>query len=122
MTYTSSTLINAGVYFLFIFLSGFWLSRSGKPYNMFIITVHKLIGLAVGVSLGTKVDRAYQMNAISSFDITAILITIVLFVALVTTGSLLSAEKPMPEFVTTIHKILPYITFLATGITVLTFP
>jgi hypothetical protein len=38
--------VSAGLFFLFIFLSGFWLSRTGKPYSGIILTIHKLIGLA----------------------------------------------------------------------------
>lgn len=46
---TQSGVVGTGLLFLFIFLSGFWLSHSGKPYNTLIFTIHKLIGLAAGV-------------------------------------------------------------------------
>ena len=33
----------AGLLFLVIFLSGFWLDHSGKPYGLLVFTLHKLI-------------------------------------------------------------------------------
>jgi len=36
--------VSVGAGFLIMFLSGFWLSRTGKPYGTFIFTIHKLIG------------------------------------------------------------------------------
>jgi len=43
--------VGAGLFFLFIFLSGIWLSRSGKPLNGLILNIHKLISLAAGIFL-----------------------------------------------------------------------
>ena len=39
-------IISTSFVFLFIFLSGFWLSRNGSPYGTGFLTVHKLISLA----------------------------------------------------------------------------
>ena len=38
--------IIAGLFFVFILLSGVWLSRTGRPLNVLILTIHKLISLA----------------------------------------------------------------------------
>ena len=40
----------AGLFFLFVLLSGIWLSRKGRPLNVGISTVHKLISLAAGTA------------------------------------------------------------------------
>jgi hypothetical protein len=37
--------ISAGVLFIFIIASGLWLTKSGRPLNAAIFTVHKLIAL-----------------------------------------------------------------------------
>ncbi|MCJ7624462.1 MAG: hypothetical protein MUO76_13235, partial [Anaerolineaceae bacterium] len=112
----SSNLVNSALFFLFIFLSGFWLSRTGKPYSIFISTIHKLIGVATGVFLGITVNRIYMKAPINSGGIISIVTTVIFFVALVATGGLLSAEKPMPGAVSTIHKLFPYLAVLSTGV------
>ena len=38
--------IVTGLFFLFIFLSGIRLSRSGRPLNVALSTLHKLISMA----------------------------------------------------------------------------
>jgi hypothetical protein len=34
-------------FFLFMLLTGIWLSRKGKPYNKLIFTLHKILTLLV---------------------------------------------------------------------------
>ena len=111
-------LINAGLFFLFIFIFGFWLRFSGKPYNTLLITIHKLIGLGLGIYLGLKVHEVYQKSSLGSTEIISIVVTVLLFVALVASGSLLSAEKEMPGIVKSIHSVLPYLTIISTGVTI----
>lgn len=108
-------LLSAGLFILLIILSGFWLSRMGKPYNMLSITIHKLIGLAVGIYLVLTVYRIYQAAMLSPTEIIAIVIAVLFFIGLVATGGLLSAEKPVPLSVSMIHKLFPYLTVLSTG-------
>jgi NADH:ubiquinone oxidoreductase subunit K len=63
----------AGLSFIFIFISGTWLNRTGKPYSMLVITVHKLIGLAVGGYLVMTIYRVHRAASINPVGITAIL-------------------------------------------------
>jgi hypothetical protein len=49
MTTGQLQVAGAGLFSLFLFLSGFWLSRSGKPYNGIIFNIHKLIALTAVV-------------------------------------------------------------------------
>lgn len=111
-------LISAGLFFLFIFLSGFWLSQAGKPYCMLIITIHKLIGLGVGIYLVLTDYRIYQEAMLSPIEITAIVVTVLFFIGLVAIGGLLSAQKSLPRYVSMIHKMFPYLTVLSTGVTI----
>jgi len=55
-----SKVVITGLFFVFVFLLGFWLSRSGKPYNSLIFNFHKLIGLAMGVFLIVTFYRVHQ--------------------------------------------------------------
>ena len=78
---------------LVIFLSGFWLSRKGKPYSMFIQAVHKLVGVGLGVSLTLAVYYKYQVVHLSSLEIIMVAMTVALFAGLVATGALLTPRK-----------------------------
>jgi hypothetical protein len=118
MSFTQSKLVTTGLFLLFIFLSGFWLSRSGRPYRMLAVTIHKLIGLVAGLYLGLTVYRVHQATPLSTVQIAAVVITVLLFVVNVATGSLLSTNKAMPEAVALINKWFPYLTLVATGVTI----
>ena len=111
-------LVNAGVLFLFIFLSGFWVRRMGRPYGMLPVTVHKLIALAMGIYLGLTVYRIHKVSPLNTVQIIAIVVTVLFFVVNVTTGSLLSTNKPMPEAVSLINKLFPYLAVISTGVTI----
>jgi hypothetical protein len=118
MSLIQSKFVITGLFFLFIFLSGFWLSRSGKPHSMLTITIHKLIGLAAGLYLGLTVYRVHQATPLNTVQIAAVVITVLLFAVNVATGSLLSTNKAMPEAVALINKVFPYLTLVATGVTI----
>jgi len=109
-----SKFINAGIFFLFIISSGFWLSRTGKPYSVLIQTIHKLIGVAMGVYLIRMVYLTHMVSPITPVGIIVIVVTVLLFIGLVVTGGLLASEKSLPIIVTAIHKVLPYLTILST--------
>ncbi len=52
--------IIAGLFLLFIILSGIWLSRTGRPLSVLILTLHKLISLGAVVFLAITVYRIHQ--------------------------------------------------------------
>ena len=116
MNLIGTKLISVGAFFLFIFLSGFWMSRTGRPHGMLPVTVHKLIGLALGVYLSWVVYQTQKVIPLSSIQIIAVAVTILFFAVNVATGSLLSTNKPMPEVVSLINKWFPYLTVASTGV------
>ena len=84
---------------------GIWLSYAGKPLNQVIFTIHKLLALATVIFAGIviyNINKNLNFNAIS---ITLIVFIIIFFIALFTTGILLSFEKAMPGIVLVLHKI-----------------
>jgi hypothetical protein len=114
-----SNFMNAGGFFLFIFLSGYLLSHLGKPYNMLIITIHKLLGLAIGIYLGVSLHRSSQSAELNTLGLIVIVATIASFLVMVTSGSLLSAERAFPPAITSLHRAFPYLTVLITVILIL---
>ena len=106
--------IITGLSFLLIFLFGFRLNKVGIPYSTILVTAHKLIGLGLGVYLTWNIYEKHLVHPLTPIEITATAVTVILFAVNTATGSLLSAEKPMPPVITTLNKIAPYFTILST--------
>lgn len=107
----------AALFFLFVFLSGIWLSRTGRPLNVVISTIHKLISLAAGIFLLVTVYQRNRVVPLSGIEWVAIVVTGLCFFAVVASGGLLSSEEPRPTVVLRVHQIVPVLTVLATGVT-----
>ncbi len=117
MNAIQSRIIATGFLFLFIFGSGVWLSNAGKPLNVGLLTVHKLVSVAAVVLIGITV---YQLNSeakISPVEIGAVAVTALLFVLTVATGGLLSTGRPAQAAVLTAHRVAPFLTVLSTAVT-----
>lgn len=116
MGIVQAQLMVASILFALILLSGFWVSRSGKPYNALVLAVHKLISLGTVALLVVAVVRTHRSVGL---DLTAWAISgvaVVLFFATIATGGMLSTEVRMPPTVRRLHHITPYLTILASGI------
>lgn len=103
--------------YIFIFLSGVWLNRSGQPYGVIVLTVHKLIAVAALALLGRSLYQANQLAGLSATELAAGVATGLLFVGTIAAGGLLATGKPMPTVVSTVHQVLPFLTVFATGVT-----
>jgi hypothetical protein len=110
-----SKFVGVGLFFVVIFVSGFWLSHSGRPYSALFFNIHKLIALAGVVFLGWTV---YQVRGTVLFDTPAIGALVVMGVCAVITivsGGLQNVE-PLLAMLTAlgvIHKIFPYVTVVS---------
>ena len=107
----------AGLFFVFIVLSGFWLSHSGRPLNVFILTVHKLISLAALVFLAITIYRIHQVTPLSPIEIVASAATLLFFITLIATGGLLSAAKTLPGAILKAHQIAPFLVIISSAAT-----
>lgn len=114
---TQTTIVGAGLFFLVIFLSGFWLRRSGKPFNGVILTIHKLISLAAVAFLAIAVYRMNQSADLSALESTTVVVTGLLFLATIVSGGLLSTDRTPPAGVLVLHRIAPFLTVGATAAT-----
>ena len=117
MTIHPIRLVGPGVLFLFTFISGFWLSRSGKPFNVIILTIHKLISLAAAVLLGMVIYQIGQVAPLSTIDLIAVVVTVSFFFDAVVSGALLSIGRPMPAAISMMHRITPFLTVLSAAVT-----
>ena len=108
--------IVAGLFFLSVFLSGIWLSRTGRPLNVAISTVHKLISLAAGIFLLVTLYQQNRMVPLGATEWITIVVTGLCFLGIVVSGAFLSSDKPMPVAVLRVHQIMPVLAVLSTGI------
>ena len=122
----NSTNIMGGIFFLFIILSGFWVSRSGKPYNALKFNIHKFIGLGLGVFLILTVFKANQSSPLNSGQIISVVVTFLLFLFSVIAGGILNViaddglkniTQTTEKALTLIHKFIPSLIMLSTGLT-----
>jgi len=111
-----------GLFFLFIFISGLWLSRSGKPLNGIILTIHKLISLAAAVFVVITIYRVNQEVTLNAIGLTAGVVTGLLFLGAGISGGLLSTGKPMQAAILTMHRVTPFLTVLFTAATLYLLP
>jgi hypothetical protein len=105
--------VGAGLFYLFILLSGYWLSHSGKPYSVIVLTIHKLISLAAVVFLIITMIQSNRVAALSALELIAGVVTGLFLLGTMITGGLLSTDKPMPAVVLRLHQITPYLTVLS---------
>lgn len=117
MSTNLSRIVGAGAFCLVIFLFGFWLSRSGKPYNGILFNVHKLVALAAVILFAVTLYRANQVTTLNAVTLVAGIATGLFFVGLFATGALASLDKPVPTLVLRLHHALPYLAALSTAAT-----
>jgi heme A synthase len=103
--------------FLLIFLSGYLLNRSGQPFNAGVLTVHKLLSVALIVYLVVAVLKIDKIAPLDKVELIACVVAALLFLGAVASGGILSAVRTMPEFVRMLHRLLPALAFLTTAVT-----
>ena len=106
-------LVGAGM--LIVMVLGYLLTRSDKPYPVLLLTVHKLIPVAVVVFLVVTLLRANREAALGNDLWLTAAVTLVFYLAAIATGGLVSVEKEMPEAVHLLHHYLPYMCLLSTA-------
>lgn len=109
--------IITGLFLLFIILSGVWLSRTGRPLSVLILTLHKLISLGAVIFLIITVYRIHQAAPLNPLQLGISVLTLLFFIALFATGGLLSTTKTMPAVVLKIHQIMHFLVVLSTSAT-----
>jgi hypothetical protein len=112
----TSRAIWTGALFVLVFLSGFWLYRSGRPINTVVLTIHKLIALGTLILIGVTIYQVNQVATLNAMTWIAVVVTGALFVMTIITGGLLSLEQPVTA-VAIVHKISPFLTVASTIVT-----
>ena len=116
----TTKLIFAGDLFLFTLISGVIVSHSGRPLNIWLVSVHKLIAIGTLVLVGVVINQLYKTaEGKVIVEISLIIISGILSLALIATGALLTREEmQLPEIVLTIHKMTPLLALVSSTLTV----
>ena len=110
-------LVGIGALYLFVFGSGVWLTRSGRPLNALLLTIHKLISLAALILIAATIFPSNRGVESDTVELAASAVTGLLYLSTIATGALLSTEKPMKGLVLAMHKVTPFLTVLSTVVT-----
>jgi hypothetical protein len=106
-----------GLLYLLIFVSGIRLSRSGKPYAVILLAIHKLISLAAAALLVVTMVQAHRAANLDARELAAGAVTGLFFLGTIVSGGLLSIDRPVPAAIETAHRIAPLLTVLSTAAT-----
>ncbi|MCB8987851.1 MAG: hypothetical protein H6661_08905 [Ardenticatenaceae bacterium] len=117
-TFSSSKIIYCGLGLALTLLSGFILSKLGRPLNSAIFTVHKLIAVGTVILIGVSIREWVKAVDVSAFFPVIVGVTGLLFLALVVSGALLSFDKLAVPPILMIHQIVPLLAVAFTMITV----
>jgi hypothetical protein len=120
MNALTTKLIVAGALFLFTLISGVIVSRSGRPLSIGLVTVHKLIAVGTVILVGVVFNQLYKTaDGRELMEISLIVISGILFIALIATGALLTREEvQLPAIVLNIHKVAPLLVLASSAMTV----
>jgi len=94
---------------------GFWLSKVGKPYNVPLFNVHKLIALGTVIITSIQVHGALKGIPVQALVIVLVVVAALAAVALFLSGAFLSIGNVKYEVVKLIHNIAPVVAVLALG-------
>jgi hypothetical protein len=118
MNISATRIMICGLLFLFTLASGVWVSHSGKPINVAIFTIHKLIALATVIVIATTFYNVHRaMHITELIKMAAIAVTALLLIALFITGAMLSRNNPMPAAILRIHQVVPLLALVSSTIT-----
>lgn len=107
-------IVISAAFFLFLFVTGFWTSKSGKPVNQVKMNIHKFIALGAAIFVGISLFRLRPASEWTALETGAVIASAVIAVAAIITGGLSSLARPLPA-ASIIHKVTLYLALLSTA-------
>lgn len=95
------------ILFLLMILSGMMMTRKGKPYNVFLFNVHKLLSLGALVLIVLTVISYSNEFRLTTTYLLLMILSAGIFIILLITGGLLNAKKETPSILLYTHRISP---------------
>jgi len=109
--------IPSGIFILLSIFSGVWVTTRGKPLNVVIVTIHKLISLAAVIFTGVAIYRLNRLVHVNPFGLAAIVLSGLFFISLFGSGAVLSSGKVTKGVLLIAHKSLPLLAAISVVLT-----
>ena len=106
---TASKFVLHIILFVLTIAAGFWVSKTGKPYNTGIFTLHKLLALAVVVLTTISINSFLKTTTSTSLITILIILAGLSVIALFATGALMNIQKTVVSAWLLIHRIAPFV-------------
>lgn len=106
---TASKIVLPIILFVFTVVVGFWVSKTGKPYNTGIFTLHKLLALAAVVLAAIALVGLMKAASAPTLIIALIVLAALSVLALFGTGALMSIQKTVGSVWLFIHRAAPFV-------------
>ena len=107
--------------FIFVFISGIMLSKYGRPLNIVLFTIHKVISILALILTIIVIYHLLRGVDLKAIDYSIILVTSIFFLSAIITGGLLSIEKMTNDIILVSHKVLSILTLISITFTVYFF-
>ena len=101
---TLSNFALPGILLLLTLGFGFWVSRSGRPYNGLLFNVHKLAALAMVIVIGIKIVPVLKPVQPQPLVISLLAAAGLCAVALFVTGALMSIGRLPDRLTLAVHR------------------
>ena len=112
---TTMTYMISAIGFVLILATGFWTSSLGRPLNIVVNTIHKLVSVGTAIFFIVMLVRVNRVTLFTGGDIAMIVVTALCFVVMLATGGFLSNDNPLPRVVLLLHRIFPVLSILSAG-------
>lgn len=113
----ASRVMITGLLLLFTLASGIWLSHTGKPISVAVLTIHKLIALAMVVSAGLAVHHLSKGADLRVAAHLAAGVTGLCLLSLFGSGALLSIGKLAYLPVLRTHQVMAILVPVCAAVT-----
>lgn len=117
----TSRFVTPGIVFLLTLVFGFWLSRSGKPYNGILFNIHKLIALGGVILTVIQIYSLLNGSQLQTMLVVSLIITGICVVALFASGAFMSIGNLNYQIMKTIHNVAPVLLVIALALTIYLF-
>jgi hypothetical protein len=106
---TASKFVLPFILFVLTVAAGFWVSKTGKPYNTGIFTLHKLLALAAVAFAAIMITGLLKGSPAHSLILILVILAAFSVVALFATGALMSIQKNIGSAWLLIHRVAPFV-------------
>ena len=89
---------------VFSIITGFWLSKKGRPLNNAVFSLHKIIAVAAIVFIAMQIYREWKGGGLHDFAFLSIIATGFLFFIVLVSGAFLSFDKFANIVLRIIHR------------------